>query len=350
MKSLETYLKDLENRLIPEQEQKLIDDWTAFARGEWKENVFHPSRSEAINPALEWPEININDALADREVMVLSEFKRISDQINGTGGSLLSVRSNYGVGIFPSLFGAEKFIMPYEMNCLPNVRALEGGEEALRKVLLDSPSPDFSNGFGDDVFAVGEMFTQIFDRFPVLSRFVAVDHPDCQGPVDILELLWGSDMFLGLYDKPDFTHAMLDSISSTYEKFIDAWYGICPQERDIHVTWGNGYLGKICLRDDSAMNLSPEMYREFIYPYNERLLSYFGGGAIHSCGRVDHFVPFLREMKGLNAFNMSQPEYNDMETVYRHTVDAGIEIFGMNGEEASRAIESGRNLSGRLHY
>lgn len=38
-----------------------------------------------------------------------------------------------------------------------------------------------------------------------------------------------------------------------------------------------------------AMYLSPDVYREFIFPYHQELLSYFGGGAIHSCGRV---VPY----------------------------------------------------------
>jgi hypothetical protein len=350
VKSLEKYLNDLESRIIVHQEQKLVDNWTAFSKGEWTENTFHPQRSEFIPPSLEWPDININDALASNEVMVLDQFHNVSKQISSKDGKLLVVRSNYGVGIFPSLYGAEKFIMPREMNCLPNVRSLKGGEKALQERLLDSPTPDFSNGFGDDVFKTGEMYSQIFKAYPNIARFVAVDHPDCQGPVDILELLWGSDMFLGLYDRPDFTHELLTSISETYEKFISKWYEVCPQEKDMHVTWGNGFQGKICLRDDSAMNLSPDMYKQFIYPYNERLLKYFGGGSIHSCGRVDHFAPYLSEMEGLTAFNMSQPDYNDMEEVYKNTVDKGIPIFGMNGDEAVRAVESGRNLSGLLQY
>ena len=349
MESLETYLNDLENRLMAHQEQRLIDDWTTFTRGEWKENVFHPARTEFKAPGIEWPDININDALANHELMVLDQFHNVSKQINSSHGKLLVVRSNYGVGIFPSLYNAEKFIMPYEMNCLPNVRSLKGGESALQEI-LNSGDPDFSQGFGADVFKVGEMFNEIFASYPTIREFVHVDHPDCQGPVDILELLWGSDMFLGLYDSPDFTHDLLTKISGTYERFIGKWFDLCPQKDSMHVTWGNGFQGKICLRDDSAMNLSPEMYREFIFPYNERLLVHFGGGAIHSCGRVDHFSSYLSEMEGLTAFNMSQPEYNNMELVYKDTVDKGINLFAMDSDEGTRAQVSGRNLAGRLNY
>ena len=39
------------------------------------------------------------------------------------------------------------------------------------------------------------------------------------------------------------------------------------------------------------MNLSPDMFMEFIFPYNQRLFDIFGGGGDHFCGRGDHFIP-----------------------------------------------------------
>ena len=69
------------------------------------------------------------------------------------------------------------------------------------------------------------------------------------------------------------------------------------------------------LRDDSAMNFSPEMFQEFIEPFDQKLLDHFGGGAMHACGRVDHFVHRLSKMKGMHAFNITQPDYNDMDRV-----------------------------------
>ena len=47
---------------------------------------------------------------------------------------------------------------------------------------------------------------------------------------------------------------------------------------------------------------------------------------------------------GLNAINMSQPHLNDMETIYRNTVDKDIKIIGFDTEWANKAIASGRDL------
>jgi hypothetical protein len=46
---------------------------------------------------------------------------------------------------------------------------------------------------------------------------------------------------------------------------------------------------------------------------------------------------------------MSQPEYNDMETIYRHTVDKGINIIGLRPETAQASAAKGRDLHGRVH-
>jgi hypothetical protein len=46
---------------------------------------------------------------------------------------------------------------------------------------------------------------------------------------------------------------------------------------------------------------------------------------------------------------MSQPEYNDMETMYRHTVDKGINMLGLQPQVAQAWLAKGRNLRGRVH-
>jgi hypothetical protein len=57
----------------------------------------------------------------------------------------------------------------------------------------------------------------------------------------------------------------------------------------------------------------------------------------------------LTALDGLYAINMSQPEYNDMETIYCHTVDKGVPIIGLPRPEAERAVAAGRDLHGLVH-
>ena len=51
----------------------------------------------------------------------------------------------------------------------------------------------------------------------------------------------------------------------------------------------------------------------------------FGGkGAFHFCGRGEHYIEPMSEMTGLTAVAMTQPHLNDMEVIYRSTVDRKI--------------------------
>ena len=100
------------------------------------------------------------------------------------------------------------------------------------------------------------------------------------------------------------------------------------------------------LRDDSLMNLSPEIYDEFIFARESRCLTELGGGAIHYCGRGSHVIDRFAAMSDLTAVNLSQPHLNEMENVFRSTVDRGIVLLGL---DPAAAASSGRNLHGRVH-
>ena len=97
------------------------------------------------------------------------------------------------------------------------------------------------------------------------------------------------------------------------------------------------------------MNFSPEMFDTFIRPYDARLLAEFGGGAIHFCGRGDHYIESASTMPGLTAIQLSQPPYNDMEQIYRNTVDKGIALLGLDRRAAEATLAAGRDLRGRVH-
>ncbi len=341
---LKNYLDDIENRLDPEQEEKILTDWKLFAQRGWKEACFFPRRNPC-EPGREWPYIPVNDAIESDELMIISQFSLISEQLQNGYGGLLSVRGNYGVGVMPSLFGAPPFVMPREVNTLPNVRSLPGGIDAIKEIAAGG-IPELTGGYSQAIFRVGAMYQEIFQQYPRIAKYIRVDHPDCQGPMDICELLWGSDMFLALYENKELLKNLLKTITDTYKAFMVKWFALTPDKDELHSFFGNAYLGRVCIRDDSAMNISPEMYEEFIFPYNDEILTFFNGGAIHSCGRVDHFVPLLSRMKHLHGFNMSQPEYNSMERVFSYTIDKGIPLIGLRESTVLEAQAAGRDLKG----
>lgn len=61
----------------------------------------------------------------------------------------------------------------------------------------------------------------------------------------------------------------------------------------------------ICIADDTPLvMLSPDMYREFAFPYNAEIARAFGGVHIHSCGNYRHNLDNLPDLPGLRSIQV----------------------------------------------
>ncbi len=340
---LTPWLDDLESRIDESVETQLLDEWREFCDGRFDGELFSPKRRKSVPSTIDWPKVLVNEALEDVSLMALQQLKGCSGAIAGGSGSLLTIRANYGVCILSTVFGAEIFKMTDEQNCLPNSRHLPGGLTAIKKA-LDHGIPDLRGGFGARTFDCGDFYKELLAPYPKLSSFITVYHPDTQGPMDICELLWGSNLFVDVMDHPELVKQFLQLITDTYIQFMNKWKSIAPLPSDYGYHWGMMHKGAIMIRNDSAMNFSADMFEEFIRPYDQQLLDCFGGGAVHFCGSGSHYVHHMAEMPGLFAVNMAQPSYNDMETIYKHTVDRGIKLIKLNRITAEATVKEGRNL------
>jgi hypothetical protein len=362
---IEPYMEDLERRIDPEVEEALWAAWAAFADGEFEGDLFSPVRAHKAPPGLDWPDIPMNDSLEDYELMALRMLRKCSRMLAEGTGEILAVRCNYGTGILPTVFGAELFVMDAETNTLPTSVPLGGvaamnlddslkpadATEAAKAIqaILERGVPDLRAGLGGKVFEMAAYYQDLFRAYPKVQRYVHIYHPDVQGPMDVCELLWGSALFMALVEAPDLVTRLLALVTETYVQFMRAWAELVPFDDEYAVHWHMLHKGNIMLRDDSAMNLSPRMFDRFIKPYDGRLLREFGGGGLHFCGRGDHYIESASEIEGLTTINMSQPSYNDMERIFAHTVDKGINIIGLPRAAAEAAVAQGRDLHGRVH-
>lgn len=347
--NLTPYLEDLEVRIDEAEEARLWDQWRQFCRDECPDEVFSPRRAQRRPARVEWPKVLVNEALDDMDKMVLQQLAGCSALLDKADGHLLAVRCNYGTPIMPSLWGARLAPMDDALDCLPASHPL--GRDCM-PALADAGPVDVSEGLGGKTFRMAEHFRRVMAPYPKVSRWVRLYHPDIQGPMDICEMLWGSEIFYDLVDQPQLVHRVLEVVTRTYSAFMRRWLdevGPSGHEPELSVHWGMLHKGTLMLRDDSAMNLSPEMFDAFIRPYDERLLVEFGGGVIHACGRVEHYTDRLADMPGLAAFNMSQPDLNNMDDVYAHTVDRGIPLINFSALYAREALDAGRPLRGRVH-
>ncbi|MBA4386763.1 MAG: hypothetical protein C0404_02210 [Verrucomicrobia bacterium] len=345
---IEKYLDDLESRIDPDVEEALISGWKDFSDGKFKGGFFVAQRTKKIPSRIKWPQVTVNEALDDVTMMAIQQLATCSRALADGSGALMCVRSNYGTGILPSVFGADIFLMDAELNTLPTSLPLHG-DRAKIEGLIERGIPDLRGGYGKRTFDAGEYFQAMFASYPKISRYVKIYHPDLQGPMDVCELLWGSSIFLDIVDHPELVKSFLSLVTETYAAFMVEWNKIAPLAADYSVHWSLMHKGTVMLRDDSAMNFSPDMFDEFIRPYDQRLLNMFGGGAIHFCGKGDHYIHLVGQMTGVHAVAMSQPEYNNMDVIFDNTVDRGIRLIGLSRKAGEAAVARGRDLRGNVH-
>ena len=345
---LAPYLEDLNRRINADEEDRLAGEWLSFADGSFQGSFFSPSRSRPSPPAVNWPDLNINPCIEDAELMIYRELKGVSDTLAAGKGELLAIRPNYGTGIIPSMYGAEVFIMPEETNTLPCTRPLPGAGAAVKEI-LDKGKMDFSRALAGRVFEFVDRWAELSLPYKLVRRYVYLYNPDLQGPFPLVDMLWGSDIYTDIFDEPETVQAAAAFFTDVIIEFLGKYHALCPPFDANHsVEWGLLHSGAVIIRNDAAMNISGKMYREFVMPHDQRIIKTFGGG-MHFCGKGDHYIAHVSEIKGLSAINMSQPEYNNMETIYQNTIDRGIVIVGMPGAEVERAVAAGRNLRGRVH-
>ena len=345
---IEKYLEDLEKRIDPETENALMEEWVEFSRGNFKGDIFEIERRKKSPPLIPWPDITVNRSMEDFDKMALRLLGMCSKNIENGDGALMSVRSSYGTVIVPSLFGVELFFMEDKLNTLPASKPVKDGKNTIKK-LVAKGVPDLNGGLCSKVFEMGERFSKIFETYPKIGKYVHLYHPDFQGPLDNCEQIWGSDLFLDLLDEPCLVKDFLALLTEIYIALMHKWIKIAPFAKDFNVHWGMLHKGNIMLRIDSGMNISPEMYTEFVVPYDQKLLDTLGGGGIHFCGKGDHYIDQLSAMRGVFAVPMSQPELNDMEKIFKYTIDKGIKLLGFPVKAAEKALASGRDLHANVH-
>jgi hypothetical protein len=97
--------------------------------------------------------------------------------------------------------------------------------------------------------------------------------------------------------------------------------------------------GGVRVCDDSSINLSDAMFREFVQPYMAQALKPFGGGWCHFCGKAHHLLHSMLEIEGVHGINFGNPELYDFSEVLPEVLKRGQFYVGairpQNGENAA---------------
>jgi uroporphyrinogen-III decarboxylase len=137
---------------------------------------------------------------------------------------------------------------------------------------------------------------------------VPVGITDFQGPLTTANQLMGYDKLIYLmYDEPAAAHALMDTITTGLIDWVRAQKAVIGEPNGYCISDQQVYTGPhagVWMSDDDAVLVSTDLYREFVVPYNSRILTAFGGGFVHYCGNATHHADNFLATEGLLGLNV----------------------------------------------
>ena len=212
----------------------------------------------------------------------------------------------FGTGVVPSALGCEAIFHPNQDPA--------NGKPVINDVsqIARLKKPDYyKDGLMPRVLETIDFMRE--------NSVLPISVTDPQGPLNIALSICGvENLFIWMCMYPEEVHRLMDFCADVLIEWISLQKKHAGQPLDSGA-WPHGMLlpegfGGVWIADDDCTQISEEMYREFVVPYNSKVLKAFGGGTIHFCGsahhQIDNFVA-TEGITGINNFCMG-----DFEQVY----------------------------------
>ena len=200
----------------------------------------------------------------------------------------------YGTGVTASGFGIGVNFLP-KMDPTTEIPIMKNPEEIDRMKM-----PDFSKD---------GLMPKVLDtiRYFQKNSEIPIGFTDNHGPLTLaVQVVGYENLFYWMYDYPKQIHKLMDLLSDTLiawvthqKELIGEPLNHCFGNQGIYVPEGVG----VWFSDDDCVILPESLYREFVVPYNEKILKHFGGGILHFCGTANQHIENFKRMKHLRGIN-----------------------------------------------
>jgi uroporphyrinogen decarboxylase len=202
----------------------------------------------------------------------------------------------YGTGVVPSAVGCRVLFQAGEEPAVEGAVVTDPAEVSR----LEPPDPE-RDGLMPRVLAC-------IDHFRAHSD-LPVSFTDNQGPLNIaLNLVGLERLCLWMFEHPSVVHELMDFCTTVLIDWVrlQKEHAGVPAEAGAfpHMIAIPPGFGGVWLSDDDSTVLSPQLYREFVVPYNGRVLEAFGGGSLHFCGNGAHQLENYLATPGLVGLNI----------------------------------------------
>ncbi|MFC2084789.1 hypothetical protein ACFLS9_07010 [Bacteroidota bacterium] len=189
------------------------------------------------------------------------------------------------------------------------------------KPLIESAGSSVHPNFIPDVSKTwivkyGEHLDTLIENF---SNEYPIGQSILRGPLDMAAALLGAEiMIYNFFEQPGLMKELLSILTNIYLLFVDVQNDRLPQFDGGYII-GSYYIwtpGK-CLRhqEDAMALLSPDLYREFVHPYDIKVASAVDYTLFHIHSTGLHHLDILLENDGIHIIQVSKDEGVELNTV-----------------------------------
>ena len=285
----------------------------------------------------DWPTYPYFDIFYDQEKMLLDELSFVYEGALIGDDKMYTIRTNYGIGIIPSLFGCS--ITVKEGESMPWVGHLESLDEVKR--IIAQGVPDLDHGLMAKVSETEAFFQEALRPYPKLRETVHIHACDTQGPFNLAAEVLGPRIYTDLYDEPQMLHELLEVITETYIAVTKKEKDALGEDYVSGYHWHYRLRGGARLAEDFALSISPRAYEEFVKPYNERAFAPFEGGYLLYCGPGKQVLDLILSTKGLNGILVWSEKAEDLLTIYEKAKPRRVAVLWMGPLPSPLKLETG---------
>jgi len=226
----------------------------------------------------------------------------------------------FGTGVLANGFGT-KLEMPYKMDPVVNMSDIKYPEEVDDLVM---PDPEKS-GLMPRVLKRIDYFREQCD--------LPIGVTDCQGPLTTAFMVVGYENFsFWMYDHPNVVHKLMGMCTDALIEWVKVQKSHMDPE-DAQAAYILGMRipeekGKVWMSDDDSVIMPPDLYAEFVKPYNEKILAAFGGGGIHYCGNSNQNLENFMNTKGLTSLhNLHLDDFEEAKKIRNACLEKEIVYY-----------------------
>ncbi|MEN8192379.1 MAG: hypothetical protein ABFS12_06150 [Bacteroidota bacterium] len=263
--------------------------------------------------AIDWPGFPFGQMWNDYGAMLLNELRPVYESIKLKDDKVFSLRPNLSQIFVPSLFGVDASYPDDQLDSMPAVKS-QLTFQHLKEINVNEI--DFKKHWIIKKYCnIVDTWKELLSDFPKLKEVVHFSLPDLQGPFNLYFLLRGTEAYTDVILESDFTHDLMQKITSI---LIDVTNYLSDfiEYNGISYYWNYSYPGKIRNVDDNSIQISSDLYNEFVLPYNQMLAQQCSGGIHHYCGQGDHIIDQVLNIEGNVGLNFGNPEMQNWETIY----------------------------------